>query len=174
MLQCDAATFISAHMATSQIWDNAFIDGHKLSCQKQISLRYLHWMSIVSFVKKNLVTNNLRILIIIDKARTLAAYILQTQFMIIWLVTLTKLLRHCLANYNIININVTVFLFDCHSWSHSSWYFPGTHIVRFSFFPSLLFHHWTCNHTHYFSRRLYFWLCVRRGTVIFPIFTSQF
>lgn len=59
--------------------------------------------------------------------------------MIIWLVTLIMLLRHYLANYNIININVTVFLFDCHSWSHSSWHFPGTHTVRFSCFPPFFF-----------------------------------
>lgn len=31
MAQCNAATCILAHMATTQIWDNAFIDGHKLA-----------------------------------------------------------------------------------------------------------------------------------------------
>lgn len=93
--------------------------------------------------------------------------------MIIWLVTWTVLLRHCLANYNIININVTAFLFDCYSWSHSSWYLPGTHIVRFYFLASFLFHSWFHNHTHFSSRRFYFCLRVKRGTVIFLTRTDQ-
>lgn len=45
MLQCNSATFISAHMATSPIWDNAFIDDHKLSCQKQFPWDiYIEWV----------------------------------------------------------------------------------------------------------------------------------
>lgn len=51
MAQHNAATYISACTATTQIWDNAFIDSHKLSkLSRQKQLRYLHWMTLKLFV----------------------------------------------------------------------------------------------------------------------------
>lgn len=73
------------------------------------------------------------------RARTLAESMLQTQFMIVWIATLTRLPQHSLANYSTININVTQHF--CFIATHGviQHCFPITHALSFYFsLPFLL------------------------------------
>lgn len=60
-------------------------------------------------------------------------------------------------------------LFDCHSWSHSSWYFPGIHTVRFFFLSPFYFSFLDLRVRHVLQEARIFWLSVQKNSDIFPL-----